>query len=205
VVVRYHDQRFPVSPETLDGRDLDQVQSDPDAFDALLQRQHYRLAYWRSAQEELNYRRFFTVDSLIGMRMEQQHVFEDSHRKILDLLATGDVEGLRVDHVDGLRDPAEYLRRLRDRARDAYIVVEKILAAGEELPADFPVQGTTGYEFANDVTALFVDPAGEAGSLRVRGLIANAAAIDLHELGSRPGPQYPTIVQPESGRRSATH
>src|ERR1700694_375348 len=106
------------------GRDL-------DAVDALLQRQHYRLAYWRSAQEEMNYRRFFTVDSLIGLRVEEARVFEDSHRLILDLVARGSVAGLRIDHVDGLRDPSRYLRRLRDAAPDAYIVVEKILDADE--------------------------------------------------------------------------
>ena len=158
LVVRYQDVLFPISPDSFENLDLDGIQKDPGAFDLLLERQHYRLEYWRSAQEELNYRRFFTVDSLIGLRMERQHVFDDSHRLILDLVARGLVDGLRVDHIDGLRDPVGYLRRLRRAAPDAYIVVEKILAPDEQLSASFEVQGTTGYEFIAAVDGLFVDP-----------------------------------------------
>jgi (1->4)-alpha-D-glucan 1-alpha-D-glucosylmutase len=113
IALRYHDELFPVSPESLQDVDVDRVQQDLDAFDQLLERQHYRLEYWRSAQEELNYRRFFTVDSLIGLRVERQQVFDDSHRLVLDLVAQRLVDGLRIDHVDGLRDPVGYLRRLR--------------------------------------------------------------------------------------------
>jgi len=155
--VRYHDELFPISPDSLESLDPNRVQHDPPAFDVLLERQHYRLEYWRSAQEELNYRRFFTVDSLIGLRVERPQVFDDSHRLILQMVARGLVDGLRVDHIDGLRDPVGYLRRLRRAAPDAYIVIEKILAPDEKLPVSFEVQGTTGYEFIAAVDGLFVD------------------------------------------------
>ncbi|TMC82386.1 MAG: malto-oligosyltrehalose synthase [Chloroflexi bacterium] len=161
VVVRYHDVAFPLAPGTLDTEDMDHVANDADALDELLQRQHYRLAYWRTAQEELNYRRFFTIDSLIGLRVEQPQVFADSHSVIVGLLNRSEVSGVRVDHVDGLRDPATYLRRLRAAAPDAYIVVEKILQAGEELPESFPVQGTTGYDFISIVDGVFVNTENE--------------------------------------------
>jgi (1->4)-alpha-D-glucan 1-alpha-D-glucosylmutase len=156
-VVRYHDKVFPLAPGSLDGMDSDRNVDDVDATDAVLQRQHYRLAYWRSAQEELNYRRFFTVDSLIAMRVERPAVFADSHRVLIDLVAEGLISGLRVDHVDGLRNPVGYLSRLRRAAPETYLVVEKILATGESLPASFPVDGTTGYEFIAAVDGLFVD------------------------------------------------
>ena len=163
-VVRYHDLVFPVSTESLDGLELDSVNRDFDTLDAVLERQHYRLAYWRSAQEHLNYRRFFTIDSLIGLRVEDQQVFDDSHRVILRLVADGSVAGLRIDHVDGLREPVAYLGRLRSAAPHTYLVVEDILAAGEGVPDTFPVQGTTGYDFIASVDGLFVDSANE-GSL----------------------------------------
>jgi (1->4)-alpha-D-glucan 1-alpha-D-glucosylmutase len=160
-VVRYHDQLFPISPDSLDGLEPDAVNHDVDALDLVLERQHYRLSYWRSAQEQLNYRRFFTIDSLIGLRVEEPQVFEDSHRVILRLVADGSVSGLRIDHIDGLKDPAAYLGRLLSAAPDTYIVVEDILAADEELPDTFPVQGTTGYDFIAQVDGLFVDSSNE--------------------------------------------
>jgi (1->4)-alpha-D-glucan 1-alpha-D-glucosylmutase len=160
-VVRYHDHTFPLSRESQDGLELDAVNQDIDALDAVLERQHYRLSYWRSAQEQLNYRRFFTIDSLIGLREEESGVFDDSHRVILDLVADGSVAGLRIDHVDGLRDPVSYLMRLRSEAPDTYVAVEKILAVNEELPDSFPVQGTTGYDFIAQVDGLFVDSRNE--------------------------------------------
>ena len=107
-----------------------------------------------------HYRRFFDIDDLAGVRVEDPEVFELTHRKVLDLLADGVIEGLRVDHPDGLADPAGYLERLRD-AGAAHVWVEKILHPGEPL-RDWPVEGTVGYEFLNDAQALFVDPAGEA-------------------------------------------
>jgi len=161
-VVRYKGVGFPIAPASLAGIDIESLNQDPAALDALLEQQHYRLEYWRSAQEELNYRRFFTVDSLIGLRVENEKVFEDSHRLLLDLVKENLIDGLRIDHVDGLRDPAAYLGRLRAAAPDAYIVVEKILARDEELRESWPVQGTTGYEFIGATDALFVDPESEA-------------------------------------------
>jgi (1->4)-alpha-D-glucan 1-alpha-D-glucosylmutase len=161
LIVRYKDDQFPISPETLDGHQLDEVNRDLDALDALLQRQHYRLAYWRNAQEELNYRRFFTIDSLIGLRVELEQVLKDSHRLVFELLARDEVAGLRIDHVDGLLDPERYLSTLRAAAPDAYLVVEKVLEQDERLPSEFPVHGTTGYDFIARVDGLFVDSENE--------------------------------------------
>ena len=160
-VVRYQDNQFPISRESLEGLAIDALGDDLDALDALLQRQHYRLAYWRTAQEELNYRRFFTIDSLIGLRVELEQVLKDSHRLVFELLADGDVAGLRVDHVDGLLDPESYLTALRSVAPDAYLVVEKVLEYDESLPAAFPVQGTTGYDFIGHVDGVYVDSENE--------------------------------------------
>ena len=106
------------------------------------------------------YRRFFDIGELAGVRVENPGIFEATHKKVLELVADGLVDGLRIDHPDGLANPREYLKRLRDNGVER-IWVEKILESGEQLRADWPVEGTTGYEFANDVTALFVDPAGE--------------------------------------------
>ncbi|MGO4723555.1 MULTISPECIES: malto-oligosyltrehalose synthase [unclassified Inquilinus] len=136
----------------------------PDDLHRLLERQHYRLAHWRVAAAEINYRRFFDIDDLIAVRIEDPDVFAATHRRILDAVAAGQVQGLRIDHIDGLADPAGYLARLR-QAIDAakpdgaplYLVVEKILADGEDLPAVWPVDGTTGYEIANAIHAVQVD------------------------------------------------
>ena len=160
-VVRYGDQAFPLAPDSIVDVDLSEVAHDVDAFDSLLQRQHYRLAYWRTAQEELNYRRFFTIDTLIGLRVEVGSVFSDSHRLILELVRDGNVAGVRVDHVDGLRDPVGYLQALRKSAPDAYLAVEKILAFDERLPDTFAVDGTTGYDFIAHAGGLSIDTAAE--------------------------------------------
>jgi len=135
---------------------------DPDALDELLNQQNYRLAYWRTAAEELSYRRFFDIPTLAGLRVEDDTVFTDTHRLVLRLVADRIVDGLRVDHVDGLADPEGYLARLSDATGGAYVVVEKILAADEQLPASWPTAGTTGYDFLNRVGRLFVDPRHEA-------------------------------------------
>ena len=161
VVVRYHDEVFPISTESMEGVDIDAVRDDPSALDAILQRQHYRLAYWRTAQAELNYRRFFTVDTLIGLRVERDEVFMDRHRLVLELVAAGHVRGLRIDHVDGLRDPQTFLDRIRAAAPALYLVVEKVLGYDEELASSFPVDGTTGYDFIAHVDGLFVDSQNE--------------------------------------------
>ncbi|MBJ9591331.1 malto-oligosyltrehalose synthase [Burkholderia seminalis] len=131
----------------------------------VLERQHYRLAWWRTAADELNWRRFFDIATLAAVRVDDDAVFDAMHALPLRLHAAGLVDGLRVDHVDGLADPRAYCRRLHERLAaqrraPPYVVVEKILAPGEALPADWPVAGTTGYDFMNDVGALLHDPAG---------------------------------------------
>ncbi|WP_321813366.1 MULTISPECIES: malto-oligosyltrehalose synthase [unclassified Paraburkholderia] len=138
-----------------------------DRLHRLLERQHFRLAWWRTASDEVNWRRFFDVSALAGVRVERHDVFEAVHKLIFKLYAEGVIDGLRIDHIDGLADPREYCERLRQRlaslrAGVPYIVVEKILARGESLRDDWPVQGTTGYDFMNDVGALLHDPAGAA-------------------------------------------
>src|SRR5436189_1312728 len=106
-------------------------------MDQLLQKQHYRLAYWRVASDEINYRRFFDINDLAGLSMERREVFRDTHAFILQLVKEGKIAGLRIDHPDGLYDPAKYFRELRAAAgRELYVVVEKILAPDESLPSD---------------------------------------------------------------------
>jgi len=132
------------------------LNDDYDRLDELLQRQNYRLAFWRTASEELDYRRFFNIESLVGLRVEDEQVFEDTHSVVVAMVAGGLVNGLRIDHVDGLQDPQGYLERLHDATAGIWVVVEKILAPDEELPDNWPVAGTTGYEFLNRVNGLFV-------------------------------------------------
>lgn len=136
----------------------------------LLEAQAYRLAFWRVAAEEINYRRFFQINELAGVRVEVPAVFDAVHRFILQLIAEDRIQGLRIDHIDGLFDPLHYLTRLQAQIRGAkgsaegdrfYVVVEKILAAHEHLRENWPIAGTTGYEFLNRVNGLFVDPEAE--------------------------------------------
>lgn len=152
----YGEQRLPLRPDTPATDDLRII---ADA-------QHYRLVDWRIANDCLNWRRFFAINELAGLRVEDEAVFEATHRLYLDLYREGLIDGVRVDHIDGLTDPAGYGRRLRaafDAIRPgAWIIVEKILAAEEPLAADWGVDGTSGYDFMRDVTALLHDPAGEA-------------------------------------------
>ena len=149
-VARYYEETLPLvgSP-------------DADLADAL-ERQHYKLASWRTGTPFLNYRRFFDVSELAGVRVEDPDVFAASHALIAELWDAGIVDGLRVDHVDGLADPATYLRRLGDLVPDAFVVTEKILAADEVLPPDWPIAGTTGYESTTDLTAVLIDSDGRA-------------------------------------------
>jgi (1->4)-alpha-D-glucan 1-alpha-D-glucosylmutase len=129
-----------------------------DLLDDLLADQAYRVAYWRVAGEEINYRRFFDINDLAAIRMEDPEVFEAAHRLLFRLVREGVVTGLRVDHPDGLYDPAEYFRRLqRGAGGDFYIVAEKILAPGEQLPDSWETAGTTGYEYLNLLNGIFVD------------------------------------------------
>jgi len=138
-----------------------EVNAHPDALDALLERQNYRLAFWRAAARDLGYRRFFDINTLVALRMEDERVFADTHALVLRWLADGMLDGLRIDHPDGLRDPEMYCRWLHQACPQAWIVVEKILEPGERLPDTWPVAGTTGYDFLNRVGGLFVDPTGE--------------------------------------------
>ena len=166
LVVRYHDQLFPVSQQAVDAhlasqKSIDEYNEDPNLLDALLEQQNYRLAYWKVGGREIDYRRFFDIDTLIGVRVEDEEVFQATHELILEWVSSGLVQGLRVDHPDGLRDPLDYLERLRAGAPSAWIVVEKVLEAKEELRSDWPVNGTTGYDFLNWVTRVFIDPEGE--------------------------------------------
>jgi (1->4)-alpha-D-glucan 1-alpha-D-glucosylmutase len=140
---------------------VDWINADPSKIDALLDRQNYRLAFWKTAVQELDYRRFFDINTLISLRMEDERVFEDSHRLILKWVREGVLDGLRVDHPDGLRDPAEYFRRLNKAVPNGWIVVEKILEPGEAMPDGWPVAGTTGYDYLNRLGGLFIDPASE--------------------------------------------
>ncbi|MBX6363597.1 MAG: malto-oligosyltrehalose synthase [Gemmatimonadetes bacterium] len=135
-----------------------------ERLDALIARQAYQPVYWQMAAQEMNYRRFFDIGDLVGVRVEDPAVFEATHDLALGWVRAGVVDGLRVDHVDGLADPTAYLRRLAEAAvtpaGPAYLVVEKILAPDEPLPAAWPVAGTTGYDFLNTVNGLFIDPVG---------------------------------------------
>lgn len=137
-------------------------------LDRILSAQPYRLAYWKIGLEEVNYRRFFGLNEFVAVRVEDPRVFADRHRSIFELIRQGHVTGLRIDHVDGLFDPRAYLHQLQSSAlpdapsspQPLFVVVEKILGEREHLPSDWPVSGTTGYDFLNAVNALFVDPAG---------------------------------------------
>ena len=134
-----------------------------DRLDELIRLQHWRPAHFRVAADDINYRRFFNINDLAGIRMEVPEVFEHAHQLILRLLKDGSLQGLRIDHIDGLYNPKQYLEQLRAAAGNAfYLVVEKILGRYESLRDDWPVAGTTGYEFCAEVTALLVDAAAEA-------------------------------------------
>jgi len=162
-----------------------------DALHELLEAQAYRLAYWRVASDQINYRRFFDINDLAALRVEDEAVFEATHRLILELLADGRVDGLRIDHPDGLYDPVQYFRRLQERyalaatlpeaSRDwpLYLLAEKITAGHERLPESWPIYGTTGYRFANVVNGLFVD----TGAKRKMGRTYRAFAGPIPEFG----------------------
>lgn len=144
----------------------------------LLAEQNYKLVYWQNVNESINYRRFFTIADLVGVRVEDPVVFESMHAHLLRLISRGPFTGLRVDHIDGLRDPLAYLTRLQERlgsadspdSSTAYLLVEKILARGEDLPLDWPVSGTTGYDYLNQANGVFVNP---EGSLRIKQIYAD--------------------------------
>ncbi|AXJ95713.1 MULTISPECIES: malto-oligosyltrehalose synthase [unclassified Sphingomonas] len=154
VLVAYGEHRFPI-------RDADQAAADRMPLAELLDRQHYRLASWRVANDELNWRRFFTVNDLAGVRIEDPAVFAKTHALYFRLHDEGLIDGVRVDHVDGLTDPIGYCQSLRARlGPDAWIVIEKILGVGEPQPVGWGVDGTSGYDFMEQVSTLLHDPAG---------------------------------------------
>jgi (1->4)-alpha-D-glucan 1-alpha-D-glucosylmutase len=152
--------------------DFNGKEGDPASFanlQRLLGEQYYVLAFWQNVNETINYRRFFTISDLVGMRVEDSQVFDATHTLILRLIARGAVSGLRIDHIDGLRDPLAYLKRLQERAaaedgiearEEQYVLVEKILARNEDLPNDWPVAGTTGYDYLNFANRILVQPEG---------------------------------------------
>jgi (1->4)-alpha-D-glucan 1-alpha-D-glucosylmutase len=171
-------------------REISGSPSDPRSFDELhelIKAQAYRLAYWRVAADDINYRRFFDINDLAGLRMENAAVFDSTHRFILELVREGKVDGLRIDHPDGLYSPAQYFQRLQNgerpngnlAAKPAYVVIEKILTGDERLPEDWPVHGTTGYDFANLVNGLFVDPSSVTRMDRIyRAFISQRCDLD---------------------------
>jgi malto-oligosyltrehalose synthase len=200
---RYYATHFPIRPE--DHAEI--AAAPPSAFDPrtesgrlrlhrLLERQHYRLAWWRSANDTINWRRFFDINGLAALRVEDEVVFDATHATLLRLYGEGLIDGFRVDHVDGLADPAAYCHRLRTRLDElavqrppdapsgpAWLVVEKILGPGERLPDDWEVHGTSGYDFMDEVSALLHDASG-ASTLRrlwhtVSGRSADFAAEDI--------------------------
>ncbi len=155
--VRYHDHRFPLAPGT-----------------STLEDQHYELVSWRTADDDLNYRRFFTVNTLAGVRVEDPEVFADTHVEIRRWFEEGLVDGLRVDHPDGLRDPKRYLDDLAALTDGAYVVVEKILETGESLPTSWATAGTTGYDVLALLDRVLTDPAGEEPLTRLEDRLRGA-------------------------------
>ncbi len=150
-------------------RAVGELNDNIDALDEFLNLQNYRLAYWKTADQQLGYRRFFDVNTLIGLRLEREHVFEETHALILDWLHSGVIDGIRIDHPDGLRDPLQYFRRLRDHAPDAWIVAEKILEPGEFLREEWPIEGTSGYDFLNVALGVLVRRKGMRELTRIYG------------------------------------
>jgi (1->4)-alpha-D-glucan 1-alpha-D-glucosylmutase len=204
--VCYFDHVFPIA-----GADAHLVMhAPPEVFDPalsngrerlheLLEEQHYRLAWWRSANDEINWRRFFDINELAALRMEDDEVFETVHAKVFELYSRGLIDGVRVDHIDGLAQPGEYCRKLRARLRelqvarpagapnnDAYFVVEKILSRHEELPRAWETNGTTGYDFMDEVNALQHDSAGEVPLTRLwQRISGHAGDFDAEEEAAR--------------------
>jgi (1->4)-alpha-D-glucan 1-alpha-D-glucosylmutase len=168
--LRYYDNRFPIAPGTGEGT--------PQEVHA---RQHYELVDWRRADSDLNYRRFFAINTLAGLRVEDPAVFDATHELVLQLVRDGAVDGLRIDHPDGLADPRGYLDRLAAASGNRWTVVEKILEPGEELPEGWKTAGTTGYDALTEVDRVLVDPAGEPALTALDTELAGRA-VDYPEL-----------------------
>jgi (1->4)-alpha-D-glucan 1-alpha-D-glucosylmutase len=187
VIKRRLDRRCAEAPEVAEAieKAVEQINGRPgdarsfDRLDELLNAQSYRLAYWRVAAEEINYRRFFDVNDLAAIRMEVPEVFEAAHRLLFELVGSGAVTGIRIDHPDGLYEPLEYFQKLQSRCHEVlksgpsangraiYLIAEKILMQDETLRRDWPVHGTTGYDFANDVAGVLVDGAAEDAMTKI--------------------------------------
>lgn len=161
----------------------------PERLQEVLEAQFYRLRFWRAGLEELNYRRFFDVSTLAALRVEDGAVFDAVHVQLRRWISRGELVGVRVDHPDGLKDPEQYLERLRELIGPRWLIVEKILQPGEELPRSWPVDGTTGYDFASIATRLFVDPRAEA-----------ALTATFCRLAELPGYDYAHSVAAAKGR-----
>jgi len=168
-----------------------------DALDSLLEAQAYRLAYWRVASDEINYRRFFDINDLAALRMENPATFEATHRFVLDLAVEGKIDGIRIDHPDGLYDPAGYFERLQSRyaqlagadvdpqTKPLYVVIEKIAAPHEDIPQNWPVYGTTGYRYANVLNGVFVDTAAKSAMTRTWSSFVGEEALPFEEQAYR--------------------
>ena len=210
--VAYAEHRFPIRPddyESLLGGASDPAEADlsayakPDALLALLSQQNFHLAHWRDAGEHINWRRFFDISGLAALRVEDDAVFEQTHATIFQLYAEGLIDGVRIDHIDGLADPEAYCRRLRARLEaltqqrpenptreSALILVEKILAERESLPTRWGVDGTTGYEFMNAISALQHDPANEAAFTQLwTSFSGRASDFETEERAARRDPR----------------
>ncbi|MCM0620625.1 malto-oligosyltrehalose synthase [Nocardioides bruguierae] len=172
--LHYWDNAFPVAPGTASG-----VDDDPVAVHA---RQHYELVDWHRADDALNYRRFFAVNTLAAVRVEEPDVFAETHVEIGRWFREGLVDGLRVDHPDGLRDPKKYLEDLAELTGGAYVLVEKILEPGEEMPSAWATEGTTGYDALAMVERVLVDPAGEEPLTALDARLRGGEPADFHAM-----------------------
>lgn len=163
LILRYYEHTFPINPNSIEIKEdtIYTINTEPEDLDQLIQKQNYRLTFYQHGPTELNYRRFFNIITLAGVRVEDPNVFKEAHAPIIHWTEQGLIDGLRVDHPDGLRDPEQYLRRLHEVTPDAWIVVEKILEPGEELPVTWPIDGTTGYDFMNRAQGVLIDPDSE--------------------------------------------
>ncbi|MDQ0075031.1 malto-oligosyltrehalose synthase [Arthrobacter oryzae] len=171
--LRYYDHRFPLADGSYSEGD------DPRDVHA---RQNYELVGWRRADNELNYRRFFAVNTLAGVRVEIPRVFDEAHEEVVRWFREGLADGLRIDHPDGLADPEGYLRRLREVTGGRYLLIEKILEPGEELPASFECEGTTGYDALADVDRLFVDAEAQTALDQLDGRLRGGEPADYQEM-----------------------
>jgi (1->4)-alpha-D-glucan 1-alpha-D-glucosylmutase len=183
--LQYAGQSLPVSPESVAALrgTVPEMNHNPQALDEFIQKQNYLLMFWRNGHSVLNYRRFFTITSLAGIRIEKEWVFHEAFALVKQWMENGWVDGLRVDHVDGLRQPEQFLRRLREMAPKAWVVVEKVPEPGEPLNPLWPVDGTTGYDFLINLNGVFMDPKGEK------------ALSDFYKEFTGDGLDYPALVR----------